>query len=213
MTKKHIEYDRLTQNALRGVIHNIIKNVEKDGLPGDHHFYIAFDTTHQNAKLSKRLKEKYPEEMTIVLQYQFWGLTTSEDGFEVELSFDNIAEKLSIPYDAIRRFYDPSVLFGLQFKNNETNNHINENQNIAQKNEKKQKSKTPTSKNTADPIKKITEKQTTEKQTTETNAKNLQAEKPKETQKTQQPKDSQDPQEAKESQDSNVIHIDAFRQK
>ena len=88
--------------------------MRKDGLPGDHHFYIAFDTNFPGAKLSDRLKRKYPEEMTVVLQHQFWGLDVREDGFNVELSFDNIPEKLEVPFASIRGFFDPHVQFGLQ---------------------------------------------------------------------------------------------------
>jgi hypothetical protein len=84
-------------------------------LPGDHHFYIAFDTRAPDVVMSRRLKEKYPEEMMIVLQHRFWDLAVTEEGFEVKLTFDGIPERLYIPYPALRVFFDPSVRFTLQF--------------------------------------------------------------------------------------------------
>ena len=115
MTKKTISYDVLTQKALRGVVRSVLVGVAKSGLPGDHHFYIAFDTCAKGVKMSDKLKEQYPEEMTVVLQYQFWDLEVGEDNFGIKLSFNNLPESLVIPYEAIRAFFDPSVRFGLQF--------------------------------------------------------------------------------------------------
>ena len=115
MTKQTIPYDVLTQDALRGVVRAVLQRVSKSGLPGDHHFYIAFDTKAKGVRLSDRLMEQYPEEMTVVLQYQFWDLEVGDDRFEVKLSFNNLPERLVVPYAAIRTFFDPSVRFGLQF--------------------------------------------------------------------------------------------------
>ncbi len=121
MPEDLMRYDLLAQQALRGVVRAALERVRKDGLPGDHHFYIAFDTNFPGAKLSDRLKRKYPEEMTVVLQHQFWGLDVQEHHFAVELSFDNIPEKLEVPFASIRGFFDPHVQFGLQFEMEEAN--------------------------------------------------------------------------------------------
>ncbi len=112
----HIRYDLLTQQALRGVVRNVLTDAAKKGLPGDHHFFIAFDTHADGVRMSERLRTQYPEEMTIILQHQFWDLTVNEHGFEVGLSFGGIPEKLGIPFEAINGFFDPSVQFGLQFE-------------------------------------------------------------------------------------------------
>ncbi|MEL6751128.1 MAG: ClpXP protease specificity-enhancing factor SspB, partial [Pseudomonadota bacterium] len=84
-------------------------------LPGDHHFYITFETGAQGVRMSTRMREKYPEEMTIVVQHQFWDLETTEHSFSIGLSFDNVPESLLVPFSAVRGFFDPSVQFGLQF--------------------------------------------------------------------------------------------------
>ncbi len=110
-----IRYDILAQEALRGVVKKVIQEVTKTGLPGDHHFYITFDTNHPGVRLSSRMKEKYPDEMTIVVQHQFWDLESDNNGFSIGLSFDNIPESLLVPFSSIRGFFDPSVQFGLQF--------------------------------------------------------------------------------------------------
>lgn len=110
-----IDYEALAQDALRGVVRNVLTEVARTGLPGDHHFYVSFDTQFAGVTLSKRLREKYPEEMTIVLQHRFWDLVVLEDRFEVKLTFDGIPERLVIPFAAIRVFFDPSVRYGLQF--------------------------------------------------------------------------------------------------
>jgi uncharacterized protein len=114
--QRDIDYESLVQNAMRGVVRTILTRVAKSGLPGQHHFYIAFKTDAPGVGISKRLKEKYPEEMTIVLQHLFWDLVVKEDHFEVKLTFDRIAERLSVPFDAIKVFFDPSVPYGLQFE-------------------------------------------------------------------------------------------------
>jgi hypothetical protein len=116
MAVDHIRYDLLTQQALRGVVRTVLTDVAKQGLPGDHHFYISFDTKAEGLRLSPRMRTQYPEEMTIVLQHQFWDLVVGEDAFEVGLSFGGVPERLHIPFEAIRAFVDPSVEFGLRFE-------------------------------------------------------------------------------------------------
>jgi hypothetical protein len=112
----HIRYDLLTQTALRGVLRTVLSDVAKNGLPGDHHFFVTFDTRAEGVRLSQRMRAQYPEEMTIVLQHQFWDLAVGEEAFEVGLSFGGAAEKLAIPFAAVKGFFDPSVQFGLQFE-------------------------------------------------------------------------------------------------
>lgn len=111
-----MRYDHLAQMALRGVVREALRRVEREGLPGEHHFYIAFNTRYPGVQLSPRILERYPREMTIVLQHQYWNLKIFDTWFEVELSFDNIPEKLVIPFNAIKGFLDPAVQFGLQFE-------------------------------------------------------------------------------------------------
>lgn len=115
MATDHIRYDILAQNALRGVVRTVMADASKKGLIGEHHFKISFTTSAPGVKLSPRLREQYPEEMTIVLQHQFWDLEVSDEAFEVGLSFSGIPERLRVPFDAITGFFDPSVEFGLQF--------------------------------------------------------------------------------------------------
>jgi hypothetical protein len=116
MSKDLIRYDLQVQDALRGVVRKVLADAARDGLPGDHHFYITFRTHAPGVKLSNRLREQYPEEMTIILQYQFWDLKVDEIGFEVGLHFKNVPERLIVPFEAIAGFYDPSVQFGLKFE-------------------------------------------------------------------------------------------------
>ncbi len=115
MAEDEIRYDLLTQNALRGVVRDVLRQIQRDGLPGEHHLYIAFDTCAEGVSISERLKEQYPEEMTVVLQYQFWDLTVTDERFEVKLSFSNVPERLVVPFKSVKAFYDPSSQFGLQF--------------------------------------------------------------------------------------------------
>jgi hypothetical protein len=110
-----IRYDVLVQDALRGVVRKVMREVAEGGLPGEHHFYIAFDTTAPGVRMSSRLRQQHPEEMTIVLQHQFWDLAVSDHGFEVGLSFGGVPERLLVPFAAVKGFFDPSVQFGLQF--------------------------------------------------------------------------------------------------
>jgi len=111
-----IDYDALTQDAMRGVVRTILGRIAKSGLPGDHHFFIAFDTRASGVAISRRLKEKYPDEMTIVLQHRFWDLAVTEERFEVKLTFDGIPERLVVPFAALKVFFDPSVRYTLQFE-------------------------------------------------------------------------------------------------
>jgi uncharacterized protein len=116
MATDHIRYDVLARDALRGVLRRVLTDAAEHGLPGEHHFFITFLSTAEGVKLSPRLLAQYPQEMTVILQHQFWDLTVTEDRFEVGLSFGGIAERLVIPFNAIKSFFDPSVQFGLQFE-------------------------------------------------------------------------------------------------
>jgi hypothetical protein len=116
MATDHIRYDVLARDALRGVLRRVLTDAAEHGLPGDHHFFITFVSTADGVKLSPRLLAQYPEEMTVILQHQFWDLVVTEDRFEVGLSFGGIPERLVIPFSAIKSFFDPSVQFGLQFE-------------------------------------------------------------------------------------------------
>ena len=114
MAQDHIRYDILLQEATRGVVRKVMAEVAKTGLPGEHHFFISFVTKAPGVRISQRLLDQYPNDMTIVLQNQFWDLKVGEVGFEVGLSFDDKPETLFIPFTAIKGFFDPSVQFGLQ---------------------------------------------------------------------------------------------------
>jgi hypothetical protein len=110
-----LHYDVMVENALRGVVRQALAQVAEHGLPGEHHFYVTFRTDHPSVVMPDSLKERYPREMTIVLQHQFWDLQVGDDAFQVTLTFNNVSEQLSIPFEAIAAFADPSVRFGLQF--------------------------------------------------------------------------------------------------
>ncbi|MBI4724977.1 MAG: hypothetical protein HY765_08375 [Rhodomicrobium sp.] len=116
MPEDLIRYEALVLDALRGVVRAVLQRVLKRGIPGEHHFFITFDTRAPGVGLSKRLKDQYPHEMTIVLQHQFWDLAVTEDRFEVRLSFNNIPERLVIPFSAVRIFQDPTVHFALALR-------------------------------------------------------------------------------------------------
>jgi uncharacterized protein len=116
MPKDLIRYDLLVQDALKGVVRKVLADAAKEGLGGDHHFYISFRTDFPGVRLSNRLREKYPQDMTIVLQHQFWDLILTEHSFEVGLSFSGVPERLLVPFDALTGFFDPSVQFGLKFE-------------------------------------------------------------------------------------------------
>ncbi len=116
MEDNGLRYDEMVENALRGVVAQALNHVVKFGLHGDHHFYITFNTDFPGVAIPVRLKERYPEEITIVLQHQFWDLFVGEEHFEVTLSFDKKGERLIVPFAAVSAFADPSVKFGLQFQ-------------------------------------------------------------------------------------------------
>ncbi len=114
-----IRYDLLVQEALRGVVRKVLTDAARDGLMGEHHFYVSFRTEAPGVRMSQALREKYPQDMTIVLQHQFWDLGVTEHAFEVGLSFSGVPERLLVPFDALSGFFDPSVQFGLKFDLNE----------------------------------------------------------------------------------------------
>ena len=116
MVKDVIRYDRLIEDALRGVVRDVLTQIAEHGLPGNHHFYITFRTAHPGVEIPESLSAQYPEEMTIVLQHQYWELSVEEQMFRVTLSFNKLPEGLVIPFSAVTTFADPSVQFGLQFQ-------------------------------------------------------------------------------------------------
>jgi hypothetical protein len=116
MPEDHIRYDLLAQAALRGVVRTVLADAAKNGLPGEHHFKITFATGTPGVRLSERMRGQYPQAMTIILQHQFWDLTVREDSFDVGLSFGGVPEILTVPFNAVTAFVDPSVQFGFQFE-------------------------------------------------------------------------------------------------
>jgi len=114
-----INYGRLMHDAMRGLIREVLAGVAANGLPGEHHFFITFDTRHPDVEMADWLRERYPNEITVVMQHWFEDLDVGEDGFSVTLSFGNTPERLHIPYDALQTFVDPSVEFGLRFETTE----------------------------------------------------------------------------------------------
>lgn len=111
-----IDYGHLMHNAMRSLIKTVLIDVKEHGLPGEHHFFITFDTTHPDVKIADWLRERYPNEMTVVVQHWFDGLEIYDDSFSITLNFGDAPEPLSIPFDALRTFVDPSVEFGLRFE-------------------------------------------------------------------------------------------------
>jgi len=116
---REIDYGNLMHNAMRGLIRNVLQEVADHGLPGNHHFFITFDTKHPDAQLADWLRDRYPGDMTVVMQHWYDNLQVDEDGFAVTLNFGDSPEPLYIPYDAIETFVDPSVEFGLRFESAE----------------------------------------------------------------------------------------------
>ena len=114
-----IDYGNLMHEAMRGLIRKVLTRVEQEGLPGEHHFFITLDTLHPDVEIADWLSDRYPGEMTIVIQHWFDNLTVNEDGFAITLNFGDAPEPLYIPYDAIKTFVDPSVEFGLRFETQE----------------------------------------------------------------------------------------------
>ena len=116
MAKDLLRYDKMIESAMRGVVRQAISEAAKHGLPGAHHFYISFRTDHPGTTVPDYLKSRYPQEMTIVLQYQFWGLDVEEESFSVTLSFNNVHERLTVPFQAVTVFADPAAKFTLPFQ-------------------------------------------------------------------------------------------------
>ena len=116
MAVDHIRYDILTQEALRGVVRAVLTDTARKGLPGDHHFYISFDTRAEGVRLSPRMRAQYPEEMTVVLQHQFWDLDVEEDQVSVTLQFSGVPHRITVPFAALSAFSDPAAEFGLRFQ-------------------------------------------------------------------------------------------------
>ncbi|MDB5568860.1 MAG: stringent starvation family protein [Hyphomicrobiales bacterium] len=116
MQQPAIRYDLLVQDALRAMVRDLLIKVAREGLPGEHHFFVTFKTHAPGVQLSPRMRAQYPDEITIVLQHQFWDLIVNERQFEVGLSFSNIPERLVVPFSALTGFHDPSVPFMLKFE-------------------------------------------------------------------------------------------------
>lgn len=124
MSDDLLKYDQMVEDALRGVVRSTLSEVAERGLPGNHQLYLTFLTDHPGVEIADHLRERYPGDMTIVLQYQFWGLEVESDAFAVSLSFDDMRERLYIPFDAITSFADPSVNFALQFNDKQSDGDI-----------------------------------------------------------------------------------------
>jgi len=124
MTQDFLEYPKMVERAMRGVVREALSVTQESGLPGLHHFYITFRTDRPGVELAGHLRQRYPHEMTIVLQYQFQELIVADDAFSVTLSFGGIMERLHVPFSAVVAFADPSVRFGLQFDGGETGKDI-----------------------------------------------------------------------------------------
>ncbi len=121
MSDSFFDYDHLVREALKGVVKNVLSEVAKNGLMGDHHFYVAFQTGFPGVQIPDHLREKYPDEMTIVIQHRYWGLRVHQDRFEIGLSFNQKPEHLIIPFEAVVGFVDPSAQFALQFESDDAN--------------------------------------------------------------------------------------------
>lgn len=115
VTHGHIQYEILAREALRHVVRAVLEQAQREGLPGDHHFYITFRTDAPGVGISDQLRAEFPQEMTIVLQHQFWDLDVTPERFSVKLAFGGVPRELVVPFSAVSAFFDPSVQFGLQF--------------------------------------------------------------------------------------------------
>jgi hypothetical protein len=124
MSEDLIRYDILAQEAMRGVVRKVLTEVAQTGLPGEHHFFVTFDTNFPGVRVSSRVREQYPEEMTIVLQHQFWDLSVTDTTFEVGLSFNSVPERLLVPFEAITAFVDPHASFGLKLAASEDDEQV-----------------------------------------------------------------------------------------
>lgn len=116
MPVEELRYDKMVEEALRGVVRDSLVFAAENGLPGEHHFYVTFRPHHPDVQMADYLKARHPDEMTIVLQHQFWDLIVTEEGFSVTLSFSGKPEPMAIPFSAVTGFADPSAKFGLQFQ-------------------------------------------------------------------------------------------------
>jgi len=114
-----LHYPTLIDQAMRGVVRDVLRRVQVTGLPGEHHFYVSYSTTHPGVKMSEQLRAKYPRDITIVIQHQFWDFKVEDHQFHVTLSFGGVPEKLTVPFAALTAFADPSIKFGLQFQPSE----------------------------------------------------------------------------------------------
>ncbi|MBY0406801.1 MAG: hypothetical protein K2Q01_03855 [Rickettsiales bacterium] len=119
MTEDQIHYPILIDHAMRGVVREVLRRVQTTGLPGEHHFYISFLTGFSGVKMSEQLRARYPKEITIVMQHQYWDFKVEDLSFNVTLSFGGVPEKLTIPFAALTAFADPSIKFGLQFQHSD----------------------------------------------------------------------------------------------
>lgn len=135
---KTIDYGNLMHRAMRGLILEVLRGVERHGLPGEHHFFITFDTRHPSAQLADWLRERYPEEMTVVMQHWYDALSVNDDGFAITLNFGDNPEPLYIPFDAIRTFVDPSVEFGLRFETQDSDEDEDDDDDAAEAEEPRQ---------------------------------------------------------------------------
>ena len=116
---RSIDYGNLMHRAMRGLIQEVLTDIAKTGLPGEHHFFITFDTMHPDVEIADWLSDRYPGEMTVVIQHWFDNLDITDEGFTITLNFGDNPETLYIPYDSIKTFVDPSVEFGLRFETQE----------------------------------------------------------------------------------------------
>jgi hypothetical protein len=116
MTEDMINYPMMIDAAMRGMVRDILKRVQTEGLPGEHHFFISYSTSHPGVKMSEQLRTKYPTDITIVMQHQFWDFKVEDSQFHITLSFGGAPEKLTVPFAALTAFADPSIKFGLQFQ-------------------------------------------------------------------------------------------------
>lgn len=120
MARPGIDYGGMMHRAMQGLIADVLQGIADNGLPGEHHFFITFDTRDDGVEMADWLRERYPDEMTIVIQHWFENLNVTRDGFSITLNFGNSPEPLVIPFDSIRTFVDPSVEFGLRFETQES---------------------------------------------------------------------------------------------
>lgn len=116
MTEDYLNYPTLIDSAMRGMVRDLMRRVQSEGLPGEHHFYISYDTQYPGVRMSEQLRAKYPKDITIVIQHQFWDFKVEDAQFFVTLSFGGAPEKLTVPFAALTAFADPSIKFGLQFQ-------------------------------------------------------------------------------------------------